>query len=38
MKSWLPHNDVKMYSTHSSEKSVLPERFIRTFINIKYRI
>ena len=33
MKSWLEKNNVEMYSTHNEEKSVVPERFIRTLKN-----
>ena len=29
-KSWLEENGIKMYSTHSKEKSVVAERFIGT--------
>ena len=29
-KKWLKDNDIKMYSTHNEEKSVVAERFIRT--------
>ena len=31
MKSWLKDNDIEMYSTHNEGKSVVPERFIRSF-------
>ena len=30
-KEWLKTNDIKMYSTYNEEKSVVNERFIRTF-------
>ena len=33
MKSWLEKNDKEMYSTHNEGKSVVAERFIRTFKN-----
>ena len=33
VKSWLIHGDNKMYSTHNEGKSVILERFIRTFKN-----
>ena len=38
-KKWLKDNDMKMYSTHNEGKSVVAERFIRTFKNkiCKYR-
>ena len=29
-KKWLKENDIKMYSTNNEEKSVVPERFVRT--------
>ena len=28
MKSWLQDNDIKLYSTHHEEKSVVAEKFI----------
>ena len=31
MKSWLPDNDVEVYSKHNEVQSVVAERFIRTF-------
>ena len=31
VKSWLKDNDIEMYSTHNEGKSVVPERFIRSF-------
>ena len=31
MKSWLQDNDLEMYSTHNGGKSVITERFIKTF-------
>ena len=31
MKSWLEDNDIEMYSIHNEGKSVVVERFIRTF-------
>ena len=33
MKLWLEKNDTEMYSTHNEGKSVVAERFIRTFKN-----
>ena len=30
VKKWLKDNDIKMYSIHNKEKSVIAERFIRT--------
>ena len=37
MKSWLQDNNIKIYSTHNEEKSVVPERFIRTLKNKIYK-
>ena len=37
LKSWLEKNAIEMYSTHNEEKSVIPERFIRTLKNEIYR-
>ena len=37
MKSWLGKSDTEMYSTHNEEKSVVAERFIRTFKNKIYK-
>ena len=39
-KSWLQDNDIEIYSTHNERKSVVAERFIRTFKNkiCKYMI
>ena len=37
MKSWLEKNTIKMYSTHSEEKSVIDERFIGTLKNWIYQ-
>ena len=34
MKSWLQINDIEMYSTHNEGKSVIAERFTRTFNKI----
>ena len=31
MDLWLQDNNIEMYSTHNEGKSVVPERFIRTF-------
>ena len=36
MKSWLQDNDIEIHSTHNEGKSVVPERFIRTFNIYKY--
>ena len=33
IKSWLENNHIEMYSTHNEGKSVVAERFIRTFKN-----
>ena len=33
MKSWLEKSDIEMYSMHNEGKSVVAERFIRTFKN-----
>ena len=30
-KKWLPDNDIAMYSTHNEGKSVVAERFIKTW-------
>ena len=30
-KEWLGNNDVLIYSTHNEGKSVIAERFIKTF-------
>ena len=30
-KKWLQDNDIEMYPTHNEGKSVIPERFMRTF-------
>ena len=40
IKSWLQDNDIEIYSTHNEGKSVVAERFIRTFKNkiCKYMI
>ena len=37
MKSFLQNNDIEMYSTHNGEKSVIAERFIRTFKSKTYK-
>ena len=37
MKSWLGKNDTEMYSTHNEGKSLLVERFIRTFKSRVYK-
>ena len=37
MKSWLQDNDTERYSTHSEEKSVVAERFIRALKNKIYK-
>ena len=31
MQEWLDNNDISMYSTHNEGKSVIAERFIKTF-------
>ena len=31
MQEWLDNNDMLMYSTHNEFKSVIVERFIKTF-------
>ena len=36
-KKWLKDNDIEMYSTHKEGKSVVAERFIRTFKNKTYK-
>ena len=36
MKSQLEKKGFEMYSTHNEEKSVIAERFIRTFKKIKF--
>ena len=37
VKSWLEKNGIELYSTHSKGKSVVAERFIRTFKNKIYK-
>ena len=37
MKSWLQDNDIEMYSTCNEGKSVVVERFLRTFKNKIYK-
>ena len=37
MKSFLQNNDTEMYSTHNEGKSVVVERFIKTFKNKIYK-
>ena len=37
MKSFLKNNNIEIYSTHNKEKSVVPERFIRTLNNKTYK-
>ena len=37
MKSWLEKNDIETYSTQNEGKSVVGERFIRTFKNKIYK-
>ena len=37
MKSWSQGNDIEMYSTYKEGKSVVAERFIRTFKNNIYK-
>ena len=36
-KKWLKDNDMSMYSTYNEEKSLVAERFIRTFKNKIYK-
>ena len=36
MKPQLEKKGIEMYSTHNEEKSVIAERFIRTFKKIKF--
>ena len=36
-KIWLKDNNIEMYSTHNEAKSVVAERFIRTFKNKIYK-
>ena len=36
-KSWLVKNDIETYSTHNEAKSVIAEKFIRTFENEIYK-
>ena len=31
MQEWLGNNDILMYSTHNEGKSIIAERFIKTF-------
>ena len=40
MKSFLQNNHIEIYATHNEEKSVVAERFVRTFKNktCKYMI
>ena len=37
MQSWLQDNNIEMYSTQSKGKSVVAERFIRTFKSKIYK-
>ena len=37
MKSWLEKNTIEMYSIHNKIKSVVTERFIRTWENETYK-
>ena len=37
MKSWLKHNNTKMYSTHGEGKSLLEEQLIGTLKNKIYK-
>ena len=37
MKLWLEKNVIEIYSAHNEEKSVVAERFIRTFKNKIYK-
>ena len=36
MEKWLKDNDIEFYSTHNEGKSLVAERFIRTFKNKSY--
>ena len=36
-KKWLKDNNIEIYSTHSIEKSIIAERFIRTLKNKIYK-
>ena len=37
MKPWSPDNDIKMYSMHNEEKSVIAEKFARTLKSKIYK-
>ena len=37
MKSWLQYNDIEMYLAHNEGKSIVAERFVRTFKNKIYK-
>ena len=37
MKSWLQYNDIETNSTHNERKSVIGERFVKTFKNKFYK-
>ena len=37
MKSWLQNNNIEMQSTYYEGKSVVVERFIKTFISRVYK-
>ena len=37
MKSWLPANDIEIFSTHNGGKSVVAERFVKTLKNKIYK-
>ena len=37
MKSWLEKNTIEMYSIHDKIKSVVAERFIKTWKNKTYK-
>ena len=37
LEKWLSDNDINMYSTYNEDKSVVPERFIRTLKNKLYK-
>ena len=37
MKLWLEKKDIEIYSTHNEGKSVVAEKFIRTFKNKIYK-
>ena len=38
MKPWLQNKSIEIYSTQTEEKSVVADRFIRTFKNLNLQI